>query len=92
MEWKAPTMRDRESLPNNPTVRAPCCGRKTSADMLVDVSGLPSEVRPQAAVYMCDACRERVFADGVMTREEFYSMYDPPAAAVARITEYEEKR
>jgi hypothetical protein len=53
---------------------------------------LPSEVRPQAAVYMCDACRERVFADGVMTRAEFYAMYDPPAAAVARITEYEEKR
>lgn len=85
-------MKEAEGLSNNPTVTAPCCGRKTSADMLTDVRALPSEVRLGGALYMCDACRERIFADGIMTRSEFYALFDPPPAFVDRLQEYESKR
>ena len=52
--------------PNNPAVKCPGvagvpCGRITQADMFVDVSDLDI-----GAVFICDACAERLRRTGVM--------------------------
>lgn len=55
---------------DNPLVLTDCCGRKRAADMVVDLGALPEAVRPRGARYVCDGCRFRMRASGVVTREE----------------------
>ena len=42
-----------------PTVRAPCCGRRTDPDSVLDVRMIPGIAHD----FLCDACRHRLRAD-----------------------------
>lgn len=42
-----------------PTVRAPCCGRRTDSDSVLDIRMVPGIDHD----FLCDACRHRLVAD-----------------------------
>ena len=50
-----------ETLPPGeaPTLRAPCCGRKTDQDCVLDVRMVPGIAHD----FLCDACQHRLIAD-----------------------------
>jgi hypothetical protein len=72
---------DDESV-DNPLDQCPICRRRVQADMLVDVSALPAELRRNAP-YACDGCRERWHATGAITREALMRALGAPEAVVA---------
>lgn len=63
-EWKFTTLEVTQGQ-NGP---AQClCGRRTTADMILDLRGLPDQQRAALglAELACDACRERAYLRGV---------------------------
>jgi len=63
-------------------VIAPCCGRKTAADSILDVRDAPGTVvaggghlPPKDHDWLCDGCRHRLYADpsNDWTRSRLYS-------------------
>ena len=97
--WMAPTERDRLRALRGVAKDAPAekgdnplsgcdCGRETNVDMLVDLRGLPRELREALGVRgtaACDGCRERWFAEGRISRADFVAALGAPAALVARL-------
>lgn len=61
----------------NPRVQC-ACGRFTSADMCVDLSPLPIEMRQalglEAIDYLCDGCITRLFREQLVNEDEFYAL------------------
>ena len=43
-----------------PTIQAPCCGRRTDPDSVLDVRMVPGIGHD----FLCDACQHRLIADG----------------------------
>lgn len=78
------TRRDVEQLADNPCVESPCCGRRTSADMLVDARALPLEVRPRGAIEICDACLDRAIREGRLSEEALHAAHGAPPAVLDR--------
>jgi hypothetical protein len=87
----APTLTPAAEELENPVARCPC-GRETNADMLVDVRPVPATVKAKIghpdAEYLCDGCRERLFREGHVTREVFFSHLGAPPAVLERIRAY----
>lgn len=81
------TRKDVEQLAGNPSVEAPCCGRRTNADMLVDARGLPLAARPRGAPELCDACLDRVLREERLTEEELHRAHGAPPDVLARARE-----
>lgn len=63
-------------------VYAPCCGRRTAADSILDVRAVPGTVvrggghqAPRDHEWLCDGCRQRLYADrgNDWTRSRLYS-------------------
>lgn len=86
-KWRPPTLADQGATG---TVRC-ACGRRVPADMMVDVTGLPSEVvsamrtRPGMECvpgdqYRCDGCRAGAIRRGAITRRQLVEALDAPAA------------
>lgn len=82
--WHLPTYKERFAIEGNPSVPCPRCGRSTPADMLVDVTPLNG-----SDDYWCDACRERAYATGEVTREALHVAHGAPAAVVTRARDVE---
>lgn len=62
---------------DNRSVKAQCCGRRTTADMVIDLSGMPVGVRRGfnlRAPELCDGCLQRVFREQRATRDVFYAL------------------
>jgi hypothetical protein len=57
-------------------VVAKCCGRRTTGDMVLDLSALPEHTRKMLGLgeELCDGCRERLFLEGRIGREAFYAL------------------
>lgn len=81
------TRKDVEQLAGNPSVEAPCCGRHTNADMLVDARALPLAVRPRGAPELCDACLDRALREGRLTEEELHRAHGAPPDVLVRVRE-----
>lgn len=77
--WMAPTMKDALGLEGNPSARCGC-GRTTTADMMVDVRALDDV----AGDFICDACRSRLFRQG-LDRAEFARRLGAPSEVVERV-------
>jgi hypothetical protein len=94
MAWIAPTYAlalefSDLALELNASVLCPCCGRRTNADMLIDLRGVPSETRATwgiAGAFCCDACRERAFREGRVARVDFYRELGAPPDLLERLT------
>jgi hypothetical protein len=75
----------------NPNARC-ACGRMTTACMLVAVRDVPAAIKARIALpdaeYLCDGCRERLFREGHVTREDFFAHLGAPPEALARIRAY----
>lgn len=73
----------------NPLVRCGC-GRRTNADMLVDIRALSTDTLTTLGLagvaFICDGCRSRLFRTGKITPLSFYSQLGAPAAVLARFT------
>lgn len=85
MGWKATTLTMQLGLAKPIKTTAQCCGRHVSSDVLVDCTMQPAELRPRNEEHHCDGCRERIFALGLCTREEYYARHDPPAEFMATL-------
>lgn len=89
MRWMAPTMKDALGGEGNPLVTC-ACGRRTNADMLVDLRGLPPGLRARAQEragqeFACDACRSRAIRLRRVTREEVMRALGAPPEVLERI-------
>lgn len=72
--------------PNGPALCP--CGRRTNADMLTDVRAVPAETRAAWGLrgdFACDACRERAFITGAVTRRDFFAALGAPDATLERL-------
>lgn len=74
----------------NPRVEC-ACGRQTSADMCVDITALPVEMRSALGLadvdYLCDGCQTRLFRDQIVGEAEFYGLLGAGVQAVVVHTE-----
>lgn len=90
-QWIAPTYQTAHGLSDNPSVECGC-GRTTNADMMLDVralSGQVTSVLRAAGIggdYICDGCRARIFALGIVSRLDLYTALGAPADVLSRIT------
>lgn len=88
MPWMLPTMRDALPLEaGNPMLRCGKCPRRAPADMLVDVRGLPTSLRGDAA-HLCDGCVETMLRTGRIAREDFARLLGAPADVVTAARTY----
>lgn len=105
VKWRPRTLRDamperakraevREALAtaraevDNPTVTC-ACGRRTSADMCLDVRDLPPAVRRKfrhAHPFPCDGCVQRAMLEAGLTAEELATGLGAPPEVIARAT------
>lgn len=76
--WRLPTYKDRFGIVGNPMIDCPRCGRSVPADMLIDITPLNG-----SDDFWCDACRERAYATGEVTREDLHQRLGAPATVVA---------
>lgn len=76
--WTPRTHKDVHGLEFNPIVQADCCPRQVPADMLIDASMQPMEIRRRGELFHCHVCRERLFMSGRVTREEYFARHNPP--------------
>lgn len=88
MGWIAPTLTMQLELTKPIKVTALCCGRHVSSDVLVDCTMQPPELRPRGEEHHCDGCRERIFARGDCTREDYYARHNPPAEFMDSLRAY----
>lgn len=72
----------------NPLVRCGC-GRRTNADMLVDIRALSAATLAAIGLtghaFICDGCSSRLFRTGTITRIAFYTALGAPAAVLQRL-------
>jgi hypothetical protein len=71
--WEPPTMKSVQEIEGNPLVLCGC-GRSVSADMM----------RVLGDGFACDACHERMFREGTLTRLAFAESHDAPASVIAK--------
>lgn len=90
--WTAPTYAEAlraSGLALEPNGPALCpCGRRTTADMLTDVRQVPEETRAAWGLrggFACDACRQRLFRAGAVTRRDFYAALGAPEETLERL-------
>jgi len=74
---------------DNPAARCPC-GRRTTADMLVDLRSLPPGYLSKCGIaaawdFACDACRGRWYTLGLVDRVDMARQLGAPEAVLARI-------
>lgn len=72
--------------PNGPALCP--CGRRTNADMLTDLRQVPEATRAAwgfGGTFGCDACRERAFREGRVTRRDFYAALGAPPEVLERL-------
>jgi hypothetical protein len=97
MSWKAKTMVDALSTladvrSANPLAQCQC-GRRTNADMMLDLRPLPPSIRKEVvavghvADFACDACSERWFRTGVVSRVEVFTSLGAPPEVMAKIAD-----
>lgn len=76
MIWTPRTLAD--ELGYDPDVRCQYCGRRVPASCMVDARMQPERLRKRGETHHCDACRERMFMAGVVSREEYIRAHNPP--------------
>lgn len=81
MTWP-PNLKRVLNRTDNPLVRCRC-GRTANLDMMLDVSGLPADVRGPSTA-LCDSCVEGLFGTKKISREDFYRALGAPRALVVR--------
>jgi len=84
MSWVLPTYRAVRRLATNPLVRCGC-GRRTNADMMLDVRALPTTIRGTSE-FVCDGCRERWVLEGKISREALYRALGAPDTVLQKIS------
>jgi len=73
VSWEPPTLKSVMQMADNPIV--PCaCGRQVNADMM----------RQLGDAFICDACLERKFRTGELTREDYALAVGAPDAVVTK--------
>jgi hypothetical protein len=90
--WRARTHQDylieNHDLPRTENPQTLCaCGRREHADMLVDLTPMPMEVRAALGLdqvdFLCDGCQTRLFRELHISEEEFYRLLGAPESALA---------
>ena len=71
-DWYPPTYADLFKVDPATIVNCPACGRRTAAEMIYDLSSVDlSEAalaRLKSSTLGCDACRETLLREGLLTR------------------------
>lgn len=82
--WRPSTARRNQAKGGNVLTRCPRCGRRTNADMLLELTPAAQQLLGVAHAHVCDGCREQLFRRG-LDQEAFYAALGAPAAALQEI-------
>lgn len=79
---------------DNTPLRCPVrgCGRVQAADMMLLLDAFPRGKRPDAykdAPFCCDACQERLYREGKVSKSALYETMGAPKALVEKVRERE---